>query len=172
MASYNKLTAKFKTIVNFLFKSNGFQCRKLFYGNEVFYCCRDILMCSNYSEYMGIITEILLLINKDDKFTIKELEEKYSWSTSKTDNNNISNQNKELISSQEQYELEYIYINKTVLYKLISYFKKPKAKAFKDFIYRILPILDDIYKELILEEQEKLMNCKKKFKNTRMVKMF
>jgi prophage antirepressor-like protein len=75
--SLNELAISFKKIVDELFSSQGFECRKLFYGDEVFYCGRDILKCLGYSEEKRKVYESLNKLREEDKFTIGELEEKY-----------------------------------------------------------------------------------------------
>jgi len=163
MTSFNELALAFRNIIDDLFNSNGFECRKLFYGDEIFYCGRDILKCLNYSENGRDITKILLKINDKDKFTIGELLKLHSSLALKASDD----LNKDLISSQNQYELKYIYINKQALYRLIGSSKKAEAKPFQDFIYdTLLPALDNKYKELIKSEQEKNNELQKMFKES------
>ncbi len=179
MSSFNELAITFKKIIDDLFSSQGFECRKLFYGDEVFYCGRDILKCLNYSEEKSAIKEMLSKLDKNDKFTIKELEEKYNQSLGgsfkmppngieekynqslggsfKMPPNGIEDLNQKLISSLDRYEMKYIYINKIALYELIGSSKKLEAKPFKDFIYRtLLPALDNKYKELMNQKDDKI----------------
>merc|ERR1712065_66424 len=123
MTSFNELALAFRNIIDDLFNSNGFECRKLFYGDEIFYCGRDILKCLNYSENGRDITKILLKINDKDKFTIGELLKLHSSLALKASDD----LNKDFGSSQ-----------------------KAEAKPFQDFIYdTLLPALDNKYKELI-----------------------
>lgn len=50
MTFLKNLTIEFKKITNELFSSNGFECSKLFYEKNVYYCARDVLLCLNYDE--------------------------------------------------------------------------------------------------------------------------
>ena len=158
MTSFNELALAFRNIIDDLFNSNGFECRKLFYGDEIFYCGRDILKCLNYGDERRSVREILSKINENDKFTIKELQEKYlSLHLKGSDKNIECGINQELLNKLDKYEMKYIYVNKVALYELIGSSKKPEAKPFKDFIYRtLLPALDNKYKELLNQKNDKI----------------
>lgn len=146
----DSLSIEFINIINDLFKSNGFECKTLSYSFGIFYCARDILKCLNYKEDKNSITKVLSKLNKTDKFTISELEEKHSKVSLKLHDASSSNPNQELINSLNQYELKHIYINKQALYRLIGSSKKEEAKPFQDFIYDILlPALDNHYQYII-----------------------
>ena len=86
MTSFNELAITFKNILDDLFNSNGFECRKLFYGDEIFYCGKDILKCLGYGQDRKDVYKALSKLEECVKFTINELEEKYSPSTLKVDN--------------------------------------------------------------------------------------
>ncbi|QKE44472.1 putative Bro-N domain-containing protein [Yalta virus] len=174
MTSFNELAITFKNIIDDLFNSNNFECRKLVYGKDIYYCGRDILKCLNYNEDKNAIKEVLLKLDKSDKFTIKELEEKYSSGILKLPHDNFKEINKEILNSLNQYEMKYIYINKIGLYELIGSSKKPEAKPFKNFIYRILlPALDNKYEELLNQKDDKINQLQTKIdqllKNTEQI---
>ena len=154
--SFNELAISFKKIVDDLFSSQGFECRRLVYGKNIYYCGRDILKCLNYSEDKKVISKTLNKLRDEDKFTIDVLEsKKYSRSYSQGDPD--INVNKDLLDSLDQYERNYIFINKQALYYLIGNSKKEEAKPFQDFIYyTLLPALDDKYEELMIQKNDKI----------------
>lgn len=153
----DKLSIEFVKIVDELFKSNGFECKTLSYPFGIFYCARDILKCLNYNENKSAIAKVLAKLNKEDRFTITELEDRYAGVSLKHNDEpgpSVSRANQELINSLNQYELKNVYINKQALYRLIGSSKKEEAKPFQDFIYdTLLPALDRHY-QYIIERQE------------------
>lgn len=140
--SFNELAISFKKIVDDLFSSQGFECRKLFYGDEVFYCGRDILSCLKYISNDKNVSKTLNKLREQDKFTIKDLQEKYSSHGFKLSDD----PNKELISSLNQYEMQHIYINTNGLKTLLSTTIKP-----------IPPVLLELCKILNLEINSKML---------------
>ena len=78
MTSFNELAVTFRTIIDDLFNSNGFECRKLFYGKDIYYCGRDILKCLNYNENTKRVANTLNKLRAEDKFSILKIQELYS----------------------------------------------------------------------------------------------
>lgn len=154
--SFNELAISFKKIVDELFSSQGFECRRLVYGKNIYYCGRDILKCLNYSEEKSVIRRTLNKLREQDKFTIEFLERNYIQGRHAQYPSEV-NINKDLLDSLDQYERNYIFINKTALYYLIGNSKKEEAKPFQDFIYYILlPALDNKYEELMNQKDDKI----------------
>lgn len=138
----NESHMSFQEIIDNLFISNGYECRKLFYCDGIFYCCKDVLKCLNYSQDTDSEKEILSKINNNNKFRIKELKEKHRRCPSFLDGIDT---NIDLFSSQNEEEIKYIYINQTALLELITSLKTAEANIFKDFVYKsLLPTLDTI----------------------------
>lgn len=77
MSSLIDLSITFRNIIEELFRNNGFVCKKLIYGKDIYYCARDILKCLEYSEDNRKITQTLNKLRDEDKFTINDLETKY-----------------------------------------------------------------------------------------------
>lgn len=131
MISFKNIALEFKKIIDKSFSSNGFECRKLFYEKNVYYCAIDVLKYLGYNEENGSLKKILETIDKKNKFTINELREMYK----KDDCLDI---NLKLISSLTNHEKKYIFIDKNGLCKLLNSSNKKEAKPFQDFIYDIL----------------------------------
>lgn len=149
MDTFTKKTIVFNYIVDKLFETNGFECRKLHYGKDIFYCAKDILSCLDYSDEESVTKKNLNKINKKNKFTFKELEKIYNVSElSDTKAESLFDINKETISSFTQYEKDYIFLNKEGLYKLINSSNKKRGEEFKYFVYDVLlPMLDSLSEE-------------------------
>ena len=154
MALFDDLVG-FKSIIDGLLNTNGFECRKLFYNDEIFYCARDILKCLGYNGDKKKITFILNKLRREDKYTINELEKKFK-STPPMVHPEI-NINQMVINSLSPNEKNYIFVNKQGLYYLIGNSNKEGSREFKDFIYyTLLPTLEDKHKELINKQNNKI----------------
>ena len=157
MSFFNELALAFKPDINNLFISYGFECRKLFYGGEIFYCVIDILKCLGYSEYKAVLKKTLKKnISKNNRFTIKQLQEKYKTCSCFSGKNDINN---DLISSQDEDELEYIYTNKLGLCRITGSPNNLEVGSFRYFVYIVLlPTLDNKYKEMLKKKIINSMN--------------
>lgn len=99
----NHLSVIFKDLIEEIFITHGFTCRKLYYGNEVYYCARDILKALNYSSHRTSIFNTLLKLKHINKFTIQELQDIY--------NIEIDHNIDVLLSNQRNHD-RFIYVNK------------------------------------------------------------
>lgn len=155
MSLFNELLVGFKSITDDILNTNGFECRKLFYDNEIFYYTRDIMKCLGYNGDKKKITFILKKLRKEDKYTINELEKKFK-STPPMVHPEI-NINQTVINSLNPYEKNYLFVNKQGLFYLIGNSNKEGSREFKNFIYyTLLPTLYDKHEELINKKNNKI----------------
>lgn len=111
MTSLKNLAVEFKKITDELFVSNGFECRKLYYGKKVYYCVRDIFKCLGYTEDRGTVNKMLNKLRNEDKFLIKDLEKRNKTDRASQTRSDF-NINKELIDSLNKYEKDFTFVNK------------------------------------------------------------
>lgn len=97
---------------------NGFECKKLYYENDTYYCVRDILKCLKYGDEKYDISKILKKLQHLDKFTIIQLQEKYNYTKD-------NDPNKGLINSLSKYQMKQIYINNDGIKELLSTIIQP-----------------------------------------------
>lgn len=153
--SNNNLLIDFRIMLNNIFKSNGFNCKVLSYDNELFYSSIDILKSFKYKIHNETNLNILNIINKEDRFTIKELQIKFTFFKYDFDPNQA------LISSLNKEELKRFYINTNGLRTLISHMIKPIPSNFIN-ISKALNI--NITKRYSYLEEEILSNLCRVFK--------
>lgn len=151
----NTLLIDFRILINNVFKSNGLNCKVLSYDNELFYSFIDILKSFNYEVNKESIIDSLSKINKEDQFTIKELQVKYTFYKSDFD------PNQSLINSLSKDESKEIYINNNGLRHIISHMIKPIPYNFIN-ISKALNI--NISKKYLKSEEETIKNLVKVFK--------
>lgn len=129
----NELASIFRQVLDDLFKENGFECKKIYYIDEIYYSSKDIIKCLQLNKNNCDTNLILRTIHKSDKFTMEQLKNKYHLSLT------IPNENK-----------DELYINKSGLYQLIGSSDAKETKPFKSFIFRtLLPELDKQYDKLL-----------------------
>lgn len=153
--SNNTLLIDFRIMLNNVFKSNGLNCKVLSYDNELFYSSIDILKIFKYIVHKESTLDILNIVNKEDRFTIKELQIKYTYPNSDFDPNQA------LITSLNKEEIKHVYVNNHGLRTLISYMIKPIPA---NFINVCAALNINIYKKYSKSEEESIKSLIKVFK--------
>lgn len=127
-----------KNVIDNLFMVNGLDCRKLYYGNVIFFCLVDLFDCLDYKKLNT--TYLLHCLDDTDMFTVDDLQALYKEETE----NDI---NKEIINSLDQYEKKYTYINQSALIELVNYTTQgDKLNFFYSFVYnKLIPTIDNIF---------------------------
>lgn len=135
-----------KNVIDNLFMVNGLKCRKLYYGNLIFFCLVDIFDCFDYKQLNT--TFLLHYLDDSDMFTIDALQELYK--------DEIDNDiNKEVIESLNKYEKRYTYINQSALIELVNYTSKEhKLNFFYTFVYnKLIPTVHNIFYNPVDDKQ-------------------
>lgn len=136
---------------------NVFNCKRLFYSNEVFYYFKDILRNLSYTNDGQTCTEYLNLLEENERFTQEELEKKFN--SSKFKSYIKEDHNKTVMESLEE-PGPHIFINQNSVKKLSS----APIKSIYDNIL-------NTFKEMEIEEEyvnhrPNIINCLLKlFKN-------
>jgi hypothetical protein len=111
-------SSSFKKLFDELSKQNGFECKKLYYGDEVYYCVRDVLKCLKYSNEEYDISRGLKKLKNLDKFTIIQLQEKYNYT-------NENDPNKNLLNSLNRYQMKHMYVDNEGMKHILSMVVSP-----------------------------------------------
>lgn len=157
MDYFNNINFEFKKFADDLFSSNGFECKKIYDGSDVYYCGRDILLCLGYDDDDHVISRILEKIKY--KYTIDSLKEGFDIYIPDFVYQKFIDVNKEVIDFLDNNDKDCIFIDKVGLDFLIKNSNKEMVKPFKDFVYgTLLPKLYNFHTEFIekkvVEEKE------------------
>lgn len=146
IVGFHSKPTSFKKIFEEILKNNGFECKKLYYENDTYYCVRDILKCLKYGDESYDISIIIKKLKNLDKFTIDQLQKKYNY-TIETD------PNRQLLKTLNQYQMKHIYINNQGMNTLLISVIKPVP----DFLLGMCRVLNiDINKNYIKKEKKML----------------
>lgn len=136
---------------------NIFNCKRLFYSNEIFYYFKDILRNLNYVQDEKAYYAYLNLLKEDEKFTIEELEKRFKEKGFKSYIK--EDHNKKVIESLTG-SGPHIFINQVAV-----------KKIFPSAIRSVYDNILNIFKEMNIEQEyfnnkPNIINCLTKvFKN-------
>lgn len=129
---------EFNNIINDIFNINIKNCKKICYGNEVYYSLSDLTDFLNIDNNKNILN----VLRDQDMFTLKQLKKKYSRVLLSFCNICYYDTNKEVISYIGKQEDNYIFVNYIGLYCILGQSKHPAIKKYNSFIYcELLPYL-------------------------------
>lgn len=147
--TFNEYSIVFKDIVNNIIENENIVCKKLYYNDDIYYSAYDIIKFLKYDDNKTRINNILDKVRDQDKFTLKQLKQKYPLSPNSHSGVCYYDPNKELIASIGKEEDIHIFVNTRGLYYIIGNSDHPNIKPFVNFIYYdLLPFLDKKYKEI------------------------
>lgn len=147
--TFNEYSIVFKDIVNNIVENKNFICKKLYYDDDIYYSVNDIIKFLKCDDNKIRINNILDQIRDQDKFTLKQLKQKYPLNSKSYTGICCYDPNKELITNIGKEEDIHIFVNSKGFYYMIGNSYNLDTKPFIDFIYYdILPFLDKKYKEM------------------------
>lgn len=111
-------SSSFMKILSELSNKSSFECKKLYYEDEVYFCVRDVLKYLKYGNQEYDISRSLKKLKDLDKFTIIQLQEMYNYT-------NENDPNKELLASLNQYQMKHMYVDRKGLKQLLLIVVQP-----------------------------------------------
>jgi hypothetical protein len=129
---------------------NIFNCKRLFYNNEIFYYFKDILRHLSYIHDKQLSFEYLDLLKENEQFTIEELEKKYKKSGFKSYIK--EDQNKMVIESLTD-SGPHLFISQSGVKKLMS----TSTKSVYDNILNTFKEMN--IEEEFMNERPNIINC-------------
>ncbi|QKE44538.1 putative Bro-N domain-containing protein [Yalta virus] len=153
--SFNEHSLVLKGIVDNITENKNFICKKLYYDDNVYYSAQDLFKFLKYDNNKFRFNDILEQIREQDKFTLKQLKQKYSLTSKPRNGICFYDPDCEVIKNIGKEEDIHIFVNTKAFYYMMGRSSNNTIQPFINFVYyELLPFLDKRYKDIMVNPEK------------------